>query len=279
MNIFERFLYFLEGKMQIPTSFGWFHLMFVGLVILFTIFLCIKFRDCDDKIFRRIALITWIVILVLEVLKQLVFAFEYDGNVVTWSYAWYVFPYQLCDTPLYVLPFIAFLKENKIRDTLISYSSFFAIFGGLVVFIYPNDVFTTTTLINFQTMIHHGSQIALGIFFATRHRRSFKLEFFLKGIPVFAILVSIAIILNESMYGYVSTNAPGDVFNAFYISRHFPCTLPILSEIYKAVPYIVFCLIYILGFTIVAFIIYCIEKLIISLVGRKASVNAEQNNA
>ena len=95
------------------------------------------------------------------------------------------------------------------------------------MFIYPNDVFASTALINFQTMIHHGSQIALGIFFAVRHRRSFKLEFFLKGIPVFAVLVSIAIILNEAMYGYVSTNAPGDVFNVFYISRHFPCTLPI----------------------------------------------------
>ena len=265
--------------MQIPTSFGWFHLMFVGITVLLTVFLCLKFRDCDDKIFRRIVLITWIVIVVLEVLKQLVFAFEYDGYTVTWKYQWYIFPYQLCDTPTYVLPLIAFIKEGKFRNALMSYLAFFAMFGGLVVFIYPNNVFASTTLINFQTMIHHGSQIAMGVFFAVRNRRNFNLGFFLKAIPVFAALVSVAIILNESMYGYVSTNAPGDVFNVFYISRHFPCTLPILSEVYKAVPYPVFCLIYILGFALVAFVVYNIEKLIISLVGRKASSNAEQNNA
>ena len=275
MNFFEQILYFFEGKMQIPSPFGWFHLLFICLVICSTVLLCVKFRDCDDKIFRRIALITCIALLFFEVLKQLIFAFEYDGYTVSWNYAWYVFPYQLCDTPLYVLPIIAILKDGKLRDALISYSAFFVMFGGLVTFIYPSTVFASTTLINLQTMIHHGSQIVLGIFFAVRNRQNFNLRFFLKGVPVFATLVAIAIILNEAMYGYVSTNAPGDLFNVFYISRHFPCTLPILSEVYKAVPYPVFCLIYILGFTLIALAIYGIEKLIIHLVGRKSPLNAK----
>ena len=275
MNFFEQVLYFFEGKMEIPSPFGWFHLLFVFLAICSAVFLCLKFKDCDDKIFRRIALITFIVLFVFEVLKQLIFAFEYDGYTVTWNYAWYIFPYQLCDTPLYVLPIIAFLKDGKIRDAFIAFFSFFVFFGGLVTFIYPSTVFATTTFVNLQTMIHHGSQIVLGVFFAVHSRRKLNVRFFLKSVPVFAAFVSIAIILNEAMYGYISTYDPVDSFNVFYISRYFACPLPILSDIYKAAPYLVFCLIYIVGFTLIALAIYGIEKLIIHLAGRKSPLNAK----
>ena len=111
MNLFERFIHFFEGEMETPTNYGWFHLMFIGIVILFTVFLCLKFKDCDDKIFRRITLICWITIVALEILKQLVFSFEFDGTNAVWDYQWYAFPYQFCSTPLYVLPFIAFLRD------------------------------------------------------------------------------------------------------------------------------------------------------------------------
>jgi hypothetical protein len=50
-------------------------------------------------------------------------------------------------------------------------------------------------------------------------------------------------------------------FNMFYISPFQPCTLPVLSEVYAKVPsYPVFLVIYVLGFTLVAALIYTIEK-------------------
>ena len=277
MNLFQRFIHFFEGKMETPTNYGWFHLMFIGIVILFTVFLCLKFKDCDDKIFRRITLICWITIVALEILKQLVFSFEFDGTNAVWDYQWYAFPYQFCSTPLYVLPFIAFLKEGKLRDSLVAYMAFFSMFAGLAVFFYPNDVFIATIVIDIQTMVHHGLQIALGIFFAVHSRRKFKLSFHLWSIPVFAVLVTIAIVANEVVFKLLSANGIDETFNMFYISRHFDCTLPVLSGVYTAVPYFVFALIYILGFAIISFIVYYVEKLIISLVERKKSQNAEQN--
>lgn len=274
MNAFEKVLYFLEAEMERPTNYGWFHLMFVGIVIISTIFLCLRFKDCDDKVFRRIALISWIIIVLLEIYKQVIYTFEYDGAVVTWDYQWYAFPYQLCSTPLYVLPFVAFLKDSKFRDAFVAYMAFFSLFGGLAVFFYPNDVFISTIGINIQTMIHHGSQVVLGIFFIVHSRHKLNIKFYLKSIPVFAALVAIAIIMNECGFGILTSKGMDDSFNMFYISRHFDCTLPILSEVYKAVPYLAFSLIYILGFAIISVIIYSVGMLIASLVERKKVKNA-----
>ena len=274
MNAFEKVLYFLEGEMERPTNYGWFHLLFVGIVILSTILLCLKFKDCDDKVFRRISLICWGVMVVLEIYKQVIYTFEYDGTVVAWDYQWYAFPYQFCSTPIFVLPFVAFLKDSKFRDAFVAYMAFFSLFGGIAVFFYPNDVFISTIGINIQTMIHHGSQIVLGIFFIVHSRRKINLKFHLKSVPVFASLVAIAIIMNECGFSILTSKGMDDTFNMFYISRHFDCTLPILSGIYEAVSYLVFSLIYILGFAVISLIIFALSKLIVYLVGRKKVKNA-----
>ena len=48
----------------------------------------------------------------------------------------------------------------------------------------------------------------------------------------------------------------GSTFNMFFISPYFPCTLPVLSEIYPVVPYPVFLLLYVLGFITLGFIFF-----------------------
>lgn len=262
MNFFEKILHSLSGLMERPTNYGWFHLLFMAMIIAFTVFICVKFHSADDKTFRRIILISWIVMVTLEIYKQLIFSFEYESGLAVWDYQWYAFPYQLCSTPLYVLPFIAFSKHSKFRDALTSYMSVFSLFGGLAVFFYPNDVFVQTIGINIQSMVHHGLQIVLAVYCVVYNRNKIKnFKYHLWSIPVFALLVSAAIIMNIVGYHLISD----ETFNMFYISPYFDCTLPVLGSIYPKVPFIAFILIYIIGFVIVATILYYIEKLIVCL--------------
>ena len=265
MKFFGSILNILEATMKTPTNFSWFHLMFIAIAILITVLLCIKFKNCDDKIFRRIVFIAWLLLVGLEVYKQIVFTFDYDGTTITGDYQWYAFPFQFCSTPLFALPFIAFLKDGKIRDAVIMYMATFSLFAGLAVFVYPNDVFIETIGINIQTMIHHGSQIVFGIFFASYFRKKLNLKRFLSSIAVFAVFCSIAIILNIILHHAFIANGIDETFNMFYISPYYPCTLPILSTVYEKVHYSIFIILYIFGFALVAYIIYSIEKLIINL--------------
>jgi hypothetical protein len=280
---FYNFLAWLSGTFtEEPGNYGWFHIMFLVIVVAATGVVCHFFKNADDKTYRRIVLITWIIIVLFEVYKEIIFSFninEEDIAKSTWEYQWYAFPYQLCSTPLYVLPLIAFLPDDNkvtywIRRACMYFTATFAFFGGFVVYVYPNDVFIPTIGICIQTMVHHGSQVLLGIYTAVYMRKSFKIKEAWTGVAAFAVLALIAIILNETMIHVIPED---NTFNMFYISRHFDCTLPVLSGVYKAVPYGLFLPIYLLGFTLVGAIIFFSEKGIMYLVYRKERAEAKEN--
>ncbi|MBO5879168.1 MAG: YwaF family protein, partial [Clostridia bacterium] len=198
-------------------------------------------------------------ILLLEVYKQINFAFDYNEGDPIWDYAWYSFPYQFCSMPLYVLPFIAFLNNGKVRNACIAFMTYFSLIGGIVVFIYPGDVFIQTIGINIQTMVHHGSQLVLGIYFAVYNRRKFGFKYFLSAIPVFVVLFCGAMLLNFAVHAYFMKNGIGDTFNMFFVSPYYDCTLPVFSSIYQAVPYPIFLFLYILGMSIGASLIFGVQ--------------------
>lgn len=249
MNFFERFLVLLDAKMSTPTFFGWYHILCLILTALITFFLIKRYKDSSDKVFRKILLITWLIIVVLEGYKQINFSF--NENDLTWSYDWFFFPYQFCSTPLYVLPFIIFCKEGKFRDAFSAYTITYAFFAGLAVMIYPGDVFVKTIGINIQTMVHHGSQVVLGIFVAVHERKKFSKKFFTSALPVFIVAVLIALAFNVVGHFVI----PSEGLNMFYVGPYESCTLPILSLIYPLVPWPVFFILYVFGFSLILLLI------------------------
>ena len=144
---------------------------------------------------------------------------------------------------------------------MIAYTITFSFFGGLAVFFYPNDVFIETIGINIQTMIHHGTQILLGVFLFTRYRKVFDFKFYVKSIFVFFVMLLIATVLDIAVYKHLVSIGNTETFNMFFISPYFDCTLPILSIIYDNVPYIVFYLIYMLGFVLISYIIFIVVSI------------------
>ena len=256
MNFFEKMVHVLSATMERPPLFGAWHIVSLALAIALTAFMIWKFKDCSDKTLRRILFIFWIVIVLFEVYKQIVFSMHSDGVTAEWSYQWYIFPFQFCSTPLYLLPILVFVKDCKFRNAVMAYMVTFSLFAGLVVMIYPGDVYTSMIGINIQTMVHHGMQLVVGVFLAAHNRHHLNKRFFAWAVASFSVLCAVAIGLNTIM-NYAK---PGVGFNMFYISPFQPCTLPILSDIYAKAPYPVFLIVYVLGFTLVAALVYTIEK-------------------
>ncbi len=262
---FEKLLYALGAKMAKPALFGTWHIVSIVLTVALTVFLVAKFKDCNDITLRRILLVMWLIMLFFEVYKQLHFSFRvesYDwGEYIHWQYDFWVFPFQFCSTPIYLLPILVFVKEGKFRNAISAYMVTFSLLAGLIVMIYPGDVFSATTSINIQTMVHHGFQLAIGIFLAAHNRHKLSKRFFAWSVAVFTALSAIALILNIVMHHV----KPDEGFNMFYINPYQPCTLPVLSAIFPLVPYPVYLLIYVIGFTLVSAIIYAIEKGIVAI--------------
>ena len=265
MNFFEKIVYALSATMERPTLFGTWHIVSLTLAILLAAFMVWKFKDCSDKTLRRVLLVFWVIIVLLEVYKQTVFSMHSDGITAEWDYQWYAFPFQFCSTPMYLLPILIFAKEGKFRNAVVAYMATFSLFAGLAVMIYSTDVFIEIIGINIQTMVHHGFQFVIGVFLVAHNRHHLNKRFFAWCMIVFSSLAFIALAANIIVHNVFLAVGINETFNMFFISPYHNCTLPILSAIYPLVPYPVFLLIYILGFALVSALVYTIEKVTVSI--------------
>lgn len=259
MNFFEKIIYGIDRIiMQKPGMYGWFHLLCFSLIILIAAITSILFhRYPSQKRLRLFTFVCWIIILLLEIGKQLVFSFSYDETtkVVTWDYQWHAFPYQFCSSPLYLLPLVAFLPDCTVRKGIIAFLATFSMFAGSAVLFYPSTVFVESTLINIQTMVHHGAQIIIGVLYLSFFKEKLNLKTFALGIAVFAIMATVALILNVSIHKITDED-----FNMFFISPYFQSTLPVLSSVWSKIPYPLFLVLYLVGFSAAAFVIHLAAK-------------------
>ena len=257
----------LNAQMPEPTMFGWFHLLFIALTILATVFLCKKFKNADEKTVRKIMLITSLVSIVLEIYKQFNYTFSYDNAVVTADYQWYAFPFQFCSTPMYIGLLAALIKNKKIHTALCNYLATFSIFAGICVMAYPPQVFIGTIGINIQTMICHGSMIVLGVYLLYINYAKREHKTIISAAAVFSVCVIVAIILNE--LANITGLLARETFNMFYFSPYCEPSLPVYSLVQGVISYPWSLIIYIVGFSLAAYIMLLIAILIEKIASRK----------
>jgi hypothetical protein len=257
--------------MTTPTLYGWFHLLFLAITVIVAVVLIKKFKNPSEKTVRKILLIFAVVSLVLEVYKQINFTFSYDGAVITADYQWYAFPFQFCSTPMYLSLLAALVKNKKVHDALCAYLATFALFAGLCVMFYPPQVFIATIGINIQTMICHGVMISMGIYLLGSGYVKLEHKTILKAIPVFAVCIALACVMNE--IAYFSGLLENETFNMFYISPHCEPSLPVYSLVQQVVPFPWCLIIYIAAFSLASYLILLIAMLIKRLA--KKSVKEE----
>lgn len=266
MNAFERFVYALQAGMEEPPLYGWFHLLSLALLAVGTYLLCRFLKDAGWRRVRLFLTVALVAMALAELYKQTVFSLTVTGGVASWNYEWYSFPYQFCSTPLYVLPFAILSREGRLRDATLSFLSSFSLFGGLVVMIYPGDVYVETVGINLQTMLHHGLQVAIGIFLCVWLRRRISRRYFLSGVVVFLIAAAVAVALNIGVHHALLAAGNNETFNMFFISPYHDCTLPLLSLIAPHLPYPLFLVLYLLGFSVAAALMHGAAYGIITLI-------------
>ena len=261
MNFFEKIIYSLQATMQTPTPFGWFHILCIFLT-LFSIFILYKLRNkYNEKQLKTVLFIYGFIALVLELLKQISWSFNYENGIIKWDYQWYAFPFQLCSTPIYVSLICVFLKNNKLRQSLLSYISFITILGSFMTIIIPTSCFTKDVLVNIHTMWLHCGSFVLSIYLVMTKEVDLNIKNLIKAIIVFLIFVLFSEILNIVLYN--SGILKDETFNMFYISPYFISSLPVFDVIQQNVEFIIFLLIYIISILLGSIIVYLIEKIIL----------------
>ena len=161
-NFITEAYYFLSAMIERPEMYGLFHLISLAAVAVLTVMLCVFFRDAKDKTLRLIVGFFWLAMLVTEVIGTSVV----DGLLV-FEYQWRTFPFQLCNTGLWVMPLIILMPESKFRDAVMVYMGIFSLVGGMITMVYPVTVFVETLMTNIHTMVH--GVIRLPVIMRQRH--------------------------------------------------------------------------------------------------------------
>ena len=257
----EWLLSIIKTEVPVPKPYGIYHICALAVIIALCVIFTRKVGNLDEASFRRLALITWIIIAVMELMKQTIYSFHFaDGGIVA-DYHWFVFPFQFCSSPFYVFPLLFLCRERTpLYKCVVGFLVGYSFFAGLTVCLYPGDVFTFYLGIDIQTVIHHGAMVIMGVWLAYRNRRRLTLSSFAGGSVIFTVLVMIAMALNTLIHSYFVSAGITETCNLFFISPYYPCTLPLLSSIYPAVPYPVFVIIYFVGFFLAGFLCFYLLK-------------------
>ena len=256
MKLFADLLRLMDLRMQTPTVFGWFHILWLVLTATAAVGLCLWHKKHGSNP-QKVLLWVSLFMILLEVYKQVNYSFSYEGGI-GFDYQWYAFPFQFCSTPMYVGLLAGLVKKGKFHDALCAYLATFSTFAGLCVMVYPGDVFISTIGINIQSMICHGSMVVLGVYlFYTGHVKT-ETRTICKAAAVFAVCVALASVMNEIAHG--TGLLQRETFNMFFISPYCDPSLPVYSLVQNIVPFPLSLMIYIAGFTAAAEIILLLAK-------------------
>ena len=277
MNWFEKFIALLQFEWDKPSLYGWKHLIFLALMIVGVVVVFVTCKNLSEKQFKILMLTLGIILLVLELFKQLVFS--YDSATNTWEYDWKQFPFQFCSTPMYVMFLVGLLKECKFRDYLCSFLATFGIFAGVIVMFYPSTVLSAVAFRFCQSMIHHSLMVIGGMIVVVSKKIKFEHKTILKSMLVFAIFLVIAVIMN--IVFHLSGNSAS--FNMFYVGPFDSCDIPVLHDIgnslnidadYLHLGNFIFILLYFIAFSIAGYLILLLEIFI----NKKVNSRQEKQN-
>ena len=267
MGFINKLVVMINTECEIPTALGTFHIVFLLLVICACVLLVAFFKESSDRVYRIIVGSAFLLMLVMEIFKQIIAPMSVVDGELVYRYAWSDFPFQLCSTPLYVFPLLVFLSDGRLRDVAAAYTMTFSLIGGIAVYLVPKTVFSVRLALNIQTMVHHGLQIVIGIYTAARYRARINRRFFLDGVGLFAGFYAIANLLNTVGYDFFVARGwmtEGDSFNMFYVSPRADQTIPVLDGFLGSLPPVL----YICGYFIVTAIGALILMLLAHYIGK-----------
>ncbi|MBR5601204.1 MAG: YwaF family protein, partial [Clostridia bacterium] len=183
----------MSFSMTAPTSYGWFHILWLLLTVGVTVLLCLLYKHGKIKNPIDVVFYTAMIVIVLEIYKQIYYSFSYDGSV-QFDFQWFAFPWQFCSMPMYVGLLVG-LTRGKLQGALLDFLATFALFAGASVMIYPEQVFTVSVWINIQSMICHASMIVVGVFLYYTGTVKARHKTILGGMMVFSAAVGMAVLL------------------------------------------------------------------------------------
>ena len=239
---------------SINKPMGTLHICAIIVMVLFAVaggFLGVKYKGDKHKAKRDKALtIVGFIFIALEIFKiSYRIAVNEDADLRLISF-------QICSIPMYLLPWIAFMKEGKLKDAFLGYVSFQSFTSAFFYFVKPAALLNTKYIaISMQSLIWHSLMVGCGIFamvsYGFLNKKGFRI--FLYSYILWVITAFIAMIANIILINAV----PGTQVDLFYIAPNSTFKYPMLSIFFKSPsPYPLYFACYLVYYFLGGFMMY-----------------------
>jgi len=254
------FLGFAKGwVVPKPPTFGIFHIAMLLVIIAGIVLVCIFMRKTSDKTMRIVLLVSGGVMLLLEVFRQIYnFTVEGPAHEGPGRFFWQWFPFQLCSIVMYFYIIAGFLeKDSWFKQAFLLFIASYGLFGGILSMAVPGAVIWNTNagLIIMQTTIHHILMILVAVYLIVGNKLNLKrlnFNFLTKAFVVFCVSAAIAILINCIVIWSVGLGNSHNI-NMFFLNPYVPSAfeLPLFGDM--GLPYVVWLLIFIIGYSALCF--------------------------
>lgn len=254
-----------------PKAWGWFHILGIGLAIVFILAgLSLGRKHPISKDRRKSEMILWICcafFISIEILKEIMLVIR-NGFVLG------ELPFQICSLIIFALPIMLLVKKESAKEALISFLSSFCMTGAFFYFVKPSTALNSTSiLISIRSYLWHWMILFTCSFIIESYEifRKKKTAFFLKGYGIWLCCLVIAVGIDTLAYFLL----PDQNIDFFYIGYGNKPFYPILNLIfttqicmeYYPLYLIAFALYYGLGSLLMYFLfkgIHSLEEILVS---------------
>lgn len=195
-------------RMETPKSYGAFHLIFTFVGFALCIFLAYKLRGLSERGHKIVLISVGAFLILTEIYKQLFYYFYINDN----SYAYNIFPFQLCSVPMYLCIIAVFLKPGKIQNGIYGFLTTFNLLGGLMAFIEPSGINHSFWTLTLHAYLWHMMLVFLGFYLIASGRILRHTKNFLYATVTFVVLCAVAFCINLIFW-----DASGGSINMFFV--------------------------------------------------------------
>lgn len=239
-------------KMSLFRAYGWQHLLIISVGLFLCIFFAYKFRKINEKQNDRLLFGVGVFLLVSELYKQLFYYFYIGGGI----YPWWIFPFQLCSVPMYILMMLPFIRNASIKRGMYNFMATYNLLGGFLSLFEPSGLTHEYVTLTTHAFIWHLMLVFVGFYLIASNRCINDIKGYRYATYTFLTLCVIAFIIN-----LILRDVSNETVNMFFVG---PSNNPIMvyKDIAKSYGWKIATLIYIPTVCLGAFIVFYIIKLI-----------------
>lgn len=191
----EKLLRLTAWKINGIRPYGSFHLAFFIIGIIVCVFLANKLKNISDKKNDKLLFFIGLFLLVIEVYKELFYYFIVNGG----HYDFSLFPFQLCDIPMYFCLAIPFIKKESIKQNMYNFLVSYNLLGAFITFFEPSALIRPYLAMTIHGFLWHIILVFIGLYLALSKRCLKKKEDFIASSKIYVLLCSLALILNFAL--------------------------------------------------------------------------------